>query len=110
MKVYGFDHHHHEAPWDDAPSWAIELGVLMILILSEQEKQAMATKAQLDKLQADIAALIAAGVAEITAAVAAAQAASPDPAIDTLDAAVQKATSDMTTAAAALAIPPASST
>ena len=52
MKVYGFDHHHHEAPWDDAPSWAIELGVIMLLTLSKQE----AIMAAIDDLQAAVAA------------------------------------------------------
>lgn len=68
----------------------------------------MATKAQLDKLATDVAALIDAGVAEITAAVAAAQAASNDPAIDTLDTKVTDATKAMQDAAASLKLPPAS--
>lgn len=65
----------------------------------------MATKAQLDKFVADVQALIAAGVAEITAAVAAAQGASPDPAIDALDTQVTTATANLTAAAAALTPP-----
>lgn len=68
----------------------------------------MATKAQLDKFVADVQALIDAGVAEITAAVAAAQNASPDPAIDALDAKVTAATKALTDAAAALTPPPPS--
>jgi len=63
----------------------------------------MATKEQLDKLAADVAALIEAGVAEITAAIAAAQRQSPDPAIDALDSRVTAATKTLTDAAAALA-------
>ena len=63
----------------------------------------MATAEQLAKLSTDIAALIQAGVAEITAAVAAAQAASPDPAIDTLDTAVTTATQGLLDAAGKLA-------
>ncbi len=70
----------------------------------------MATQAQLDKLAADVAALIDAGVAEIAAAVAAAQTASNDPAIDALDTKVTAATKAMTDAAAALALPPAAPT
>lgn len=66
----------------------------------------MATKEQLDKLRVDVAALITAGVAEITAAVAAAQAASPDPAIDQLDSDVTAATQTLTDAAAKLTTPP----
>lgn len=67
----------------------------------------MATKEQLDKLRVDVAALITAGVAEITAAVAAAQTASPDPAIDQLDKDVTAATQGLTDAAAKLSSPPA---
>lgn len=67
----------------------------------------MATKEQLDKLRVDVAALITAGVAEITAAVAAAQTASPDPAIDQLDTDVTAATANLTAAAAKLTTPPA---
>lgn len=67
----------------------------------------MATKEQLDKLTADVAALITAGVAEINAAVAAAQTASNDPAIDQLDAQVTAATKALTDAAAKFANPPA---
>lgn len=70
----------------------------------------MATKAQIDKFMADVIALIDAGVAEITAAVAAAQTVPPeqaDAAIDDLDAKVMAATQSLKDAAAALAPPPA---
>lgn len=73
----------------------------------------MATQAQLDKLKTDVAALIDAGVAEITAAIAAAQRVPPaqaDAAIDDLDAKVTAATKSLTDAAAALALPPAAPT
>jgi hypothetical protein len=99
MKLYGYHHHHNDNPWDAAPAWAIELMALM-------EINHMATKAQLDKFMADVQALIAAGVAEITAAVAAAQNASNDPAIDALDTQVTQATQALTDAAAALQPPP----
>lgn len=68
---------------------------------------AMATKEQLDKLRVDVAALITAGVAEISAALAVAQNASNDPAIDQLDTDVQAATQALTDAAAKLSNPPA---
>lgn len=29
MKLYGYQHHHNDNPWDDAPAWAIELLALM---------------------------------------------------------------------------------
>lgn len=52
MKVYGFDHHKCETPWDGAPDWVIELGVIMLLILSKQE----AIMAAIDDLAKDVAA------------------------------------------------------
>jgi hypothetical protein len=52
MKTYGFDHHKHADPWNDAPPWAIELGVIMLLTLSKQE----AIMAAIDDLQAAVAA------------------------------------------------------
>lgn len=67
----------------------------------------MATKEQLDKLRTDVAALITEAVQDITAAVAAAQSASPDPAIDQLDTDVTTATQTLKDAAAKLANPPA---
>ncbi len=78
-----------------------QLGV----IIKQQEVYLMATQAQIDKLTTDVAALITAGVAEINAAVAAAQNASADPAIDKLDADVQAATQGLTDAAAKLTAP-----
>ncbi len=52
MKIHGFDYHHHSDPWGNAPPWAIELGVIMLLSLSKQE----AIMAAIDDLQADVAA------------------------------------------------------
>lgn len=75
-------------------------------ILARMEMK-MATKAQLDQLTTDVAALIDAAVAEITAAVSAAQATSSDPAIDALDARVTDTTKKLTDASAALKNPPA---
>lgn len=67
----------------------------------------MATKEQLDKLRIDVAALITEAVTDITAAVAAAQQSSNDPAIDQLDTDVTTATQTLKDAAAKLASPPA---
>lgn len=66
----------------------------------------MATKEQLDKLRIDVAALITEAVTDITAAVAAAQQSSNDPAIDQLDTDVTTATQTLKDAAAKLASPP----
>lgn len=104
MHIFGRDHHNCENPYADAPAWVIELGFIGALIIERISE--MATKEQLDKLTTDVAALINAGVAEINAAIAAAQVASPDPAIDTLDATVTAATQTLTDAAAKLANPP----
>jgi hypothetical protein len=102
-------HRHHDNPWGEATAAEIEIGIGVALILEtlNRMENTMATKEQLDKLTTDVAALIDAGVAEITAAIMAAQKASPDPAIDTLDARVTAATKGLTDAAAALANPPA---
>lgn len=100
MSYYPF----HHRP-DPGPEWAQALDRKLTLILEGMTH--MATAAQLAALQADVAALITAAVAEINVAVAAAQAASPDPAIDALDASVKTTTQQLTDAAARLANPPA---
>lgn len=102
-------HRNHDNPWDNATPPEVEIGIGVALILDTLKRleNTMATKDQLDKLTTDVAALIDAGVAEITAAIAAAQKDSPDPAIDTLDVRVTAATKGLTDAAAALANPPA---
>ena len=97
MGFFAFLKHQYE------PSWVEALRSNQTIILERLNK--MATQAQIDKLKTDVAALITAGVAEITAAVAAAQTASPDPAIDTLDASVTAATQGLTDAAAKLTAP-----
>ena len=103
--LYGFEIHRNDRPLEGTSHAVIELHCMLAHIIERMNK--MATKEQIDKLMADVQALIAAGVAEITAAVAAAQTASPDPAIDALDAQVATATTNMTAAAAALQPPPA---
>jgi peptidoglycan hydrolase CwlO-like protein len=107
MQLFGYEHHHKANPLDGASPAVVELYHMLARIINNQEKFQMATQAQIDKYTADVAALIAAGVAEITAAIATAQAASPDPAIDAADAKVTAATQAMTAAAAALTPPPA---
>lgn len=103
-RIYGRDHHQKDNPWEGAPPWVIEIGAMMLVLTMEAS---MATQAQLDKLKADIGALVTAAAAEITAAIAAAQNASDDPAIDTLDNTVTGTTKQLTDAAAALQLPPA---
>ena len=102
-----FAHHIHDEPnpWKHAPPWEVEQGFMLALIL--ERIQDMATKEQLDKLRTDVAALITEAVTDITAAVATAQAASPDPAIDQLDKDVTDATQTLKDAAAKLANPTA---
>jgi hypothetical protein len=103
MRLYGLDHHHQDNPMQGASALDIECFYMLAYIIERLET--MATQAQIDKLKTDIVALIAAGVAEITAAVSTAQNASPDPAIDTLDTQVTAATQTLTDAAAKL-VPP----
>lgn len=88
MKLFGFDHHKNRDPWDGAPHWALELGLMLGIVIENQETLMTA----LDTLKTDVAALIAEATADITAAIAAAQAASNDPAIDALDQTVTAAT------------------
>lgn len=107
MSLFGFHRHECDDPLDGASPIDVEMYHMLAHIIDQQEKNFMATQAQLTKLATDISALITAAVAEITAAVAAAQAASPDPAIDTLDATVTDTTQKLTDAAAKLANPPA---
>lgn len=87
-----------------------ELAGLRSLILKTKDDIIMATDAQIAKLKTDIAALLTAAANEITAAIARAQNASPDPAIDALDTQVTTTTQNLTDAAAALnagtALPP----
>lgn len=99
------DVHHHFDSGNEAPPWAVPIFESLGLIIERNHR--MATKEQLDKLRVDVAALITAGVAEITAAVSAAQSSSPDPAIDQLDTDVTAATQALTDAAAKLTNPPA---
>ena len=107
-----FGHHEGYKPedvWGHAEPMHLEMREILGKILKGMSH--MATKAQLDKLQADVATLIDAGVAEITAAIAAAQRVPPeqaDAAIDELDTKVTAATQSLKDAAAALALPPAS--
>lgn len=107
MKLFGRERHNCDDPLADASPLEIELYFMLAHIIDRQEINAMATQAQLTKLGTDVAALITAGVAEITAAVAAAQNASSDPAIDQLDTTVTAATQTLTDAAAKLSNPPA---
>ena len=37
MKLFGFEHHQNERPWDEAPHWAIELREIGLAILLQQE-------------------------------------------------------------------------
>lgn len=79
--------------------------LIKLLTLILERMNHMATKEQLDKLRVDVAALITEAVQDITAAVSAAQNASPDPAIDKLDADVTTATQTLKDAAAKLTTP-----
>jgi hypothetical protein len=100
-----FDVHHHIELGPEVRRRFDDLSHKLDLINRRIDQ--MATKAQIDKFMADVVALIDAGVAEITAAVAAAQKESTDPAIDALDTKVTAATQALKDAAAALAPPPA---
>ena len=81
-------HIHHHVDWSGLTPVFKRLETLMT--------------AQTDKLIADVQALITEAVADITAAIAAAQNTSPDPAIDALDAQVTSTTAQLKAAIAGL--------
>lgn len=49
MRIFGQHMHESEHPWDGAPPWAIELGLIGLRILARMEPQ-MAAKQTLDDL------------------------------------------------------------
>lgn len=102
-----FIRHRHEVFHHYPDLTEVKVGIENLCDLINERFDTMATKEQLDKLTADVADLITAGVAEITAAVAAAQRQSSDPAIDDLDNRVTAATQTLKDAAAQLQAPAA---
>src|SRR4029077_12574091 len=38
MRIFGQREHNSENPWEDAPAWAIELGVIGVIQILNQEK------------------------------------------------------------------------
>jgi hypothetical protein len=78
--IFGYDHHQNPSPWDDAPPWAIELGLAMARILDNQETfmaavddELAAIKASLDLIQTGVTALLAKIAAMPTAGLTPAQ-------------------------------------
>lgn len=53
MRTFGYEHHHVDTPWDDAPPWAIELRCMLGLILEHQEL----TMSAIDDLNTAVTAL-----------------------------------------------------
>lgn len=37
--LFGFEHHHCDNPWDQAPPWAVELREMLSLVLYQGQKQ-----------------------------------------------------------------------
>ncbi len=59
MRLFGLHLHRCDDPWDGAPPWAVELRAMMELLLKETrqlETYEMATKENLDKMKAVVAA------------------------------------------------------
>lgn len=52
MHIFGFEKHKNRSPWDDAPPWAIELGLMLSIIIRQQETNIM----DLNELQTAVAA------------------------------------------------------
>ena len=100
MHLFGYDHHHDDHPWKEAPPWAIEIRSAMALILRNQEK----LMAAIDDLQAAVTAedtVIDSAIALIQGIPALIAAAGVDP---VKLAALQKDITDKTTALAAAVV------
>lgn len=82
---------HHPAKDHEVPTWAGVLNDKLDLSNKLLEK----IMASIDNLKADLAALISEAVTDLEAAIAKAQAASNDPAIDALDAQVKDTTATL---------------
>ncbi len=51
MKLFGFHHHHHDRPFEDAPPWAVEIREILRHIIKTQET----TMSAITDLQAAVA-------------------------------------------------------
>jgi hypothetical protein len=92
MRVFGHHHHNHPTPWDSAPPWAIELGLMASLIIENQER----IMAAIDDLKTATAAFIQEGTSDIAALVEKINSqANQDPAIVALTQQVTDATTAM---------------
>lgn len=103
MNLFGHHHHHCDNPLEGASPLEVECYFMLAHII--ERLNTMSTKEQVDKLGADIAALITEATNDIQVAIAAAQSQSADPAIDALDATVTAATQKLKDIAASL-VPP----
>src|SRR6202165_5805565 len=105
MRIFGHHIHHSRNPWDDAPLWAIELGVMGIVTIEILEKimsQADDLNNAVTALTTGFAALDSAVQAELVAIAAALAAGAPNPAITQAVANIGAITGKMATDAAAL--------
>lgn len=64
MKIFGREHHQNTNPWADAPAWAVELGVIGIIIVDNQERL-MSALTDLQSAIADLQTQLAANNAAI---------------------------------------------
>lgn len=102
--LFGHNHHHCDNPWEGATPREIETREMLRHIIRNQE----AIMAKIDDLTSDFntyANAVNAFITEAQAAIATAQGASNDPAIDALDTKVRAAAATLATAAGNLATP-----
>lgn len=52
MRLFGYEHHKNRSPWEGAPSWAIELGLMLSTLIENTENNTMS----LNDLQEAVAA------------------------------------------------------
>lgn len=111
MHVFGRHYHNHETPWDQAPPWAIELGLMVSRLLGNTEsimidtsKIIAAVAAERTKVDSLIALANGQSVTmkDLSAQLAAAIAAGDPAALAQVQADLDKASSDLDTETAAV--------
>src|SRR5882672_2401186 len=112
MRVFGHPHHHnHQTPWDSAPPWAIEIGLMVSQVLEKLENIMIDTSKIIaavaaEKTKVDSLITLANGqsatMKDLSAQLAAAIAAGDPAALAQVQADLDKASSDLDTETAAV--------
>jgi hypothetical protein len=59
MRIFGYNYHQSDDPWDEAPAWAIELRELMVLVLRTERRME-------SEMALDFTKMVAAAAAQAT--------------------------------------------